>query len=390
MVLVKNGEVFSPEPAGKADILIGGEKILAVESSIGASALPGRPRVVDAAGCLVVPGFIDGHQHFTGGGGEGGFPTRVPEMQISHNFLNGVTTAVGLLGTDSLTRSAENLYAKTQSFNDEGMTAFMLTGAYGYPSPTITGSVARDIVFLQPVIGLKLALADSRGPCIEAKELAALAADVRVAALVANKPGVITVHTGVNAQALDLIFEIVEKYEINPRMFVPTHINRLEDKLSRQVFSLAERGCVVDATCRQELPEAGSPRITAAEFACLARDRGLLRQVSFSSDAGGSLPIWNADRSRITGMGVGSPASLLFELDLLVNKKNVPLGEALMPLTGTPARVYGLEGKKGLLRGGADADILIIDPKGFTIRDVIARGNVVVRNHTAEKKGYFE
>jgi beta-aspartyl-dipeptidase (metallo-type) len=45
------------------------------------------------------------------------------------NTVNGVTTAVGLRGTDALTRSVENLYAKTQSFNAEGLTAFMLTGS---------------------------------------------------------------------------------------------------------------------------------------------------------------------------------------------------------------------------------------------------------------------
>lgn len=390
MLVIQNAEVFSPAPLGKLDILVGGTKILAMEPHIDPAVLPGETEVLDARGMLLVPGFIDGHQHFTGGGGEGGFQTRVPELTVSMNFSNGVTTAVGLLGTDSLTRSIENLYAKTQAFNAEGMTAFMLTGAYWYPSPTLTGSVAHDMAFLQPVIGVKLALADSRGPHIDAKDLASLASDVQVAALVANKPGIITVHTGIRSQALDLIFEIVEEFEIRPSIFVPTHINRKSGKLASQALALAEKGCMVDATCQQELPEPDSTRLTAADFACTARDSGLLDHVSFSSDAGGSMPIWNQDRSRIVGMGVGMPSSLLFELNLLVNKKGVPLEEALKPLTSTPARTYGLENRKGALRVGMDADLLTIDPALFEIRDVVANGEVAVRNKIVEKKGYFE
>ncbi len=346
--------------------------------------------MMTASGLAVVPGFVDGHQHFTGGGGEGGFHTRTPEMQLSMNTAHGVTTAVGLLGTDALTRSVESLYAKTQAFNAEGLTAFMLTGSYWHPSPTITGSVARDLVYLQPVIGCKLALSDIRGPHLEAADLAALAAGIRVAALVADKPGFITVHTGVKPTGLDLIFEIVREHGTRPDMFIPTHINRKTPRLTEQVLELARLGAVVDATCMNSLPAEDSVHMAAADFACLADENGLFDRVAFSSDAGGSLPVWNEDRSRIVGMGIGTPASLLFELSSLVNKKGVPLEKALWPLTTTPARVYGLAGVKGELKAGADADILVLDPAAMTVRDVLARGVVMIRNRVIEKKGYFE
>lgn len=390
MILIQNGEVFGPRAMGRRDILAGGGKILAIEKSVHAGGLPGEVDVIDAQGLAVVPGFVDGHQHFTGGGGEGGFHTRTPEMQLSMNTTNGVTTAVGLLGTDALTRSVESLYAKTQAFNAEGLTAFMLTGSYWHPSPTITGSVARDLVYLQPVIGCKLALSDIRGPHLEASDLAALAAGIRVAALVADKPGIITVHTGVKPSGLDLIFEIVRKHGTRPDMFIPTHINRRTPRLTEQVLELARLGAVVDATCMNSLPAEDSAHMPAAEFACLADENGLFDRVAFSSDAGGSLPVWNEDRSRIVGMGIGTPASLLFELSSLVNQKGMPLEKALGPLTTTPARVYGLAGVKGELKAGADADILVLDPAAMAVRDVLARGAVMIRNRVVEKKGYFE
>ena len=390
MILIRNGEVFGPRAMGRCDILTGGGKILAIEKSIPPAGLPGAVEIIDARGLAVVPGFVDGHQHFTGGGGEGGFHTRTPEMQLSMNTSNGVTTAVGLLGTDALTRSVESLYAKTQAFNAEGLTAFMLTGSYWHPSPTITGSVARDMAYLQSVIGCKLALSDIRGPHLEAADLAALAAEIRVASLVANKPGIITVHTGVRPAGLDLIFETVRKHGTRPDMFIPTHINRRNPRLTEQVLELARLGAVVDATCMNSLPAEGSVHMTAADFACLADENGLFDRVAFSSDAGGSLPVWNEDRSRILGMGIGTPASLLFELSSLVNQKGLPLEKALRPLTTTPARAYGLGGVKGELKAGADADVLVLDPAAMSVRDVLAGGAVMIRNRVIEKKGYFE
>jgi beta-aspartyl-dipeptidase (metallo-type) len=390
MILIKNADVFAPGAMGQFDILTGGGKILAIEKSIQAGVLPGEVEIIDAGGLAAVPGLIDGHQHFTGGGGEGGFHTRTPEMRLSMNTANGVTTAVGLLGTDSLTRSVESLYAKTQSFNSEGITAFMLTGAYWYPSPNITGSAARDLVYLQPVIGVKLAISDIRGPHIEARDLATLASEIRVAALIANKPGIITIHTGIKLVGLDLILEIVQKHGMRADMFVPTHINRKNPILTDQAMDLARQGAVIDATCYSSQPSEDSVNLSAADFAVMANDQGLFEQVSFSSDAGGSLPVWNADKSRIVSMGIGAPDSLLFELSRLVHQKGMSLEKALCPLTTTPARIYGLKGVKGELKAGADADIVVLDPDKMIIRDVMAKGVIMVRNRVVERKGYFE
>ncbi len=390
MIVIKNGNVYSPDYLGQCDVLTGGGKILSVEKTIDPAGLPGEVKTVNAAGMAVTPGFIDGHQHFTGGGGEGGFHSRTPEMQLSMNTSNGVTTAVGLLGTDSLTRSVESLYAKTEAFNAEGLTALMLTGSYWYPSPSVTGSAARDLVYLRPVIGVKLALADIRGPHVEARDLATLASEIRTASLVADKPGIITVHTGIKPEGLDLIFEVVEKHGARADMFVPTHINRKDPKLREQVFELGRRGAVMDATCLNRIPGEEEPHLSAADFACLAEENDLFEQVTFSSDAGGSLPRWNADRSRILGMGIGTPDSLLFELTRLVRDKGMPLEKALRPLTVTPARIYGLSGIKGEVKTGADADLLVLDPETMEIRDVMAKGQIMMRNREIERKGYFE
>ena len=101
-LLIKGADVYAPEALGRKDILITHGKILAIEENINESGLVGPLEVIDGQGKLAIPGLVDTHQHFIGGGGEGGYRTRTPELTLTQQTLNGVTTALGLLGTDSL------------------------------------------------------------------------------------------------------------------------------------------------------------------------------------------------------------------------------------------------------------------------------------------------
>ncbi|OZT47752.1 beta-aspartyl-peptidase, partial [Salmonella enterica subsp. enterica serovar Heidelberg] len=72
----------------------------------------------------------------------------------------GITTVGVLLGADSVSRHPASLLAKTRALNEEGITSWMLTGAYHVPSPTITGSVEKDVALIDRVIGVKYAVSD--------------------------------------------------------------------------------------------------------------------------------------------------------------------------------------------------------------------------------------
>ena len=159
MLLIKGAEVYAPEYLGKLDILVAGGKIERIGEE-----LPEYEgcEVMDGEGKIVTPGIIDRHVHVTGGGGEGSFHTQAPPVQLSSLLQGGVTTVIGLLGTDGISRSVENLVAKTKALKEEGISAYCLCGAYGYPSPTITGSVSKDIMFIDEILGLKLAVSDHR------------------------------------------------------------------------------------------------------------------------------------------------------------------------------------------------------------------------------------
>lgn len=385
-LLIKGADVFAPEALGRKDILITNGKILAIEERINESGLVGPVDVVDGKGKLAIPGLVDTHQHFIGGGGEGGYRTRTPELTLTQQTLNGVTTALGLLGTDSLSRHVESLYAKTKAFNEEGITAVMITGAYHLPSPTITGSVQRDIAFIDPVIGVKLAVADHRGPFITRDELGHLVSEVRIASLIANKKGIITVHTGAGKACLDQVFDILEMSDYQPERFVPTHINRPDTWES--AVRLAKMGAFIDGTGILH-DDGGAGKITCADATRMSIEEGIESRFTFSSDAGGSMPKWNENRTRIIGMGVGTPDSLLIEVRRGV-ENGLTLSQMLAPVTTNAAHQIGLEDRKGQLAPGFDGDVVLLDQDSLQLTDTIARGQWMVANGQALVKGTFE
>ncbi len=93
--------------------MIAGERIAAIGENL---SLPDvyDCEVFDCQENFVVPGFIDAHVHLIGGGGEGGYATRTPEIQLSSITTSGVTTVAGLLGTDGVTRHVASLLAKAR------------------------------------------------------------------------------------------------------------------------------------------------------------------------------------------------------------------------------------------------------------------------------------
>ena len=58
--IIKNGTIVNSYGRRRADVLIDGDIIAAIGNEISA---PGA-EIIDAAGCYILPGFIDTHTHF--------------------------------------------------------------------------------------------------------------------------------------------------------------------------------------------------------------------------------------------------------------------------------------------------------------------------------------
>ena len=378
MLLVKNAEVYAPEYLGKKDVLVCGGKIERIQDQIGE--LPVECEVVDGEGKILTPGFLDQHVHITGGGGEGSFHTRTPELQLSELVEYGITTVVGLLGTDGITRSVDNLYAKTRALCEEGVSAYMLTGAYGYPGPTITGEPDRDIVFIKEILGVKLAISDHRAPNVTEAELIQIASKARVAGMLSGKPGIVVLHMGDDPAGLDPVFQALETSSVPIRIFRPTHVNRNE-RLMEEGYELLRRGGYVDLTCGMHT----SPGKCVLE----ARKRGIpTEHITMSSDGHGS---WSnyAEDGTLLEIGVSSVDALYKELNYMVKELGMPLEEALPYLTSQVAESLDLLPKKGVIREGADGDFLLFD-RELSLDTYVAGGRIFRKDGRVLKKGTNE
>jgi beta-aspartyl-dipeptidase (metallo-type) len=358
-----------------ADILIAGGKIIEIGGRREYS-LQDQYHI-DANGMVAVPGYLDQHVHITGGGGEGGFSNRVPELNPIDCIRGGVTSLVGLLGTDAQTRSIEDLLAKTKSLREFGLTAFCLTGAYQYPAPTLTGSVEKDIVFIDEIIGVKTALSDHRSSCLSKEDLIHLATQARRGGILANKPGVVHMHMGSGKNGLGLVFDVLKSSDLPIYNFRPTHVQRVFD----DAVKFANLGGYIDFT-------AGGNPLETAEF--LTRALGLVppELVTLSSDSNGSMPVWN-EKKEMIGLSIGRITSLHRVIKSLIFDCGLSVADAVRPVTESVAKALCLYPRKGAIRAGSDADLLLLD-QNCDIDTVLAAGVPMMQGGLIKKEGPFK
>ncbi|CAF1596304.1 unnamed protein product, partial [Rotaria sordida] len=138
MIVLTGGLVYGiPNPANRTtkhvykpqrmDVITAAEKVLTMmEPSKTASFIESNRNhglkilEISVRDQVIIPGLIDVHVHAIGGGGEQGPYSRTPESRLSHLINGGLTTIVGILGTDGMTRSLSSLLQKMKSLEHDG------------------------------------------------------------------------------------------------------------------------------------------------------------------------------------------------------------------------------------------------------------------------------
>ncbi|MFD2164905.1 beta-aspartyl-peptidase [Thalassotalea euphylliae] len=385
MKLFKQAEVYSPQYLGTKDVLIAGTKILKIADEL-TSFYRDDIEVIDCQGKILCPGFVDSLVHITGGGGEGGYSTRTPEMSIEEAIVGGVTTLVGVLGTDSITRSLENLLAKSYALEEQGLNVYCHTGSYHLPAVNITGSVTKDIMLIDKFIGVgEVAIADHRGSQLTVNELAKVASEARVGGMLANKSGIVSIHVGDSEEGVSLIQQVAEETDIPVTQFYPTHMNRSAELLE-QGISLAKAGGYIDFTTSTNEQILASGEVSAAHAMAIALDKGVpVSQITMSSDGNASLPLFD-DAGKLVDLQVGKVASLHESVVEAILEHNVSIAEAIASVTQSPADILNL--KKGRIVEGVDADLNVLRADSFAVEDVYSKGaelmkagKVVITSH---------
>lgn len=364
LTLLKNIECYCPGYIGKKDILIAADKIYKIFQT---------EQIVDQSlientyfcdGLVAFPGLIDQHVHITGGGGESGFGSHVPELDIQEILKAGVTTIVGILGADGYTRSLKNLFAKAKSLELQGITTFIYSGSYALPAITFTNSILGDLVLIDKVIGAgEIAISDHRSSKPDLKDMLDLASETHLGGMLGGKAGVVHIHVGDGKAGLGLILQALQESDLPMDMFVPTHVNRSE-VLFQQAVEYCRSGGNIDLTAGEV---AGIPVPRAIKRLA---DGGIdLSKVTVSSDANGSVP--EGGTTKIQALYED------FRNCILQSKMEPGLISGLF--SENVARILKLYPKKGVLRVESDADILITD-SNYEIRMLIGMGKLLYVN----------
>lgn len=371
LTLIEGAEIFSPSHLGQQDLLVADGRIAWMGKGLTVPTNWPLHRV-DGRGRYLVPGLVDPLAHITGGGGEGGFAFRTPELAASEALKAGVTTLVAALGTDSLTRTPAQVLGKVREFRAAGVSAFMYTGSYHLPVKTLTGTVESDIILIPEVLGVgEVAISDHRSCAPTYDELARLASEARVAGLLAGKSGVSFFHVGDGKGALAPLRALRDETDIPLRQLYPTHCNR-NPWLFAEAIEWGKAGGWVDLTTSSfpDLLEDGE-RLAADAFLELLAANVPAERITFSSDANASLPRFDGE-GRLIEMRCGQIASL-WQQCVRAIRLGVSLERALAAVTSNPAQALGL-GSKGRIGVGQDADLLLVHDRTFAIERVMSGG----------------
>jgi beta-aspartyl-dipeptidase (metallo-type) len=389
LTLIKNGEIYAPHYLGKKDILIVDSRIGWIADEISIPDGFAKITVVEASDKYIVPGFIDAHVHITGGGGEGSYRTRTPELQLTDATLAGITTIIGVLGTDGTTRTMTNLIAKARALDEEGITCYIHTGSYQVPLKTLTGKIEDDIILIDKIIGAgEVAIADHRSSQPTVEEMAKIASAARIGGLLSGKAGIVNIHVGDSYDHLKIIDEVVEKTDIPIRQFQPTHINRSQH-LFEAGIRFAKKGGYVDFTT-SSVPKF----FDEGEVKCSVGLRRMLdqhidiSQITFTSDGQASLPDFD-EFGELLGLKIGKVSTLYEEVRDAIMQEGIPIEVALRVITQNPASILKLS-RKGMVAEGKDADLVLLDKEDLSIKDVFAMGQKMVENGKPLIKGTFE
>src|SRR5690242_8172490 len=411
-VLIKNGTVVNATGATPADVLVDGETIVALLAP-GSTALGqiDADTVIDAAGKYVIPGGVDAHTHMElpfGG------------TNASDTFETG-TRAAAWGGTTSIIDFAVQRYGERV---EEGLAAWHAKAdgncAIDYGFHQIIGGVdefslkAMETLLAEGISSYKLFMAY---PGVFYSDDAQILKAMQKAADL----GLLTMMHAENGPAIDVLAEqLVNQGKTDPYFHGIARAWQMEEEATHRAIMLADlTGAplyVVHVSAKQ-----------AVEHLAWARDKGknvfgetcpqylylsLEDQLGATSDEWGtfegskwvcSTPLrsraeghqdsmWQALRTNDLQMvstdhcpfcmkeqkelgrgdfraipnGIGG---IEHRMDLLY--QGVSAGRISLPrwveLTSTtPARMFGLYGRKGVIQPGADADIVIYDPNGHT------------------------
>lgn len=395
--LLKGGFVVGAKGAKRADVLLAGEKVIAVGRELPAN----EAEVTDVTGCYLFPGFIDAHTHFdldvcnttTADDFESGSRSAIrggTTTVIDFACPNkGETLAHGLkLWHEKADGKCSCDYAFHMTIDDwnmgieqelddmfaAGITSFKMY--LTYPAMMLgDGEIYAVLKKLKEKGGICGFHCENAG-VIDRRiaERKAMGEGANVASHPISRPDIL------EAEAVARLLRIAQAADA-PVIIVHTTC----EAALREVEAARERGQTVYVeTCPQYLALDESVYYAtdyseAARFVCAppirakenqralwkALKSGKVQTVS-TDHCSFTLAQKDAGRNDFTAIpgglpGVETRGEVVYTAG--VGKRKIDLGTMCRVLSENPAKLYGLYPRKGVIAPGSDADIVVYDPK---------------------------
>ena len=394
-LLFKGGTLVSARGAKKADVLISGEKIVAVGRHLSADA-----QVVNVSGKLIFPGFIDAHTHFD---------LEVSDTVTADDFEAGTRSALAGGVTTVVDFATQNKGEMlTDALNNWHMKAFA-NSSCDYAFHMAISDWREDIknelpaMFEQGVTSFKVYM------IYDAMELNDRAIYELMTEL-KKYGGIVGCHCENSGIIGKLREEAIGRGDTAPVFHPATRPDYTEAEAINRFLSIAK---AADAPCivvhlstkagYEEIQRARQNGVKVYVETCpqyLLLDDSVYRD-SFDESAkyicspplrkpednralwsglkAGNIDTVSTDHCSFTveqkragesdftkipnGMpGVETRAILMYTYG--VKKRRLTLPQMCAYLSENPARLYGMYPKKGAIKAGSDADLVVFDPKG--------------------------
>lgn len=398
-ILIKNGRLVTAEKIIEKDILLEGEKIIAIKDEFLSKAIPEKTKIIDAADKYIFPGIIDAHTHY--------FMKSPPNNVTADDFYSGsMSAAFGGVTTFIDYAEQQKGHSIIEAFinrQEEAKGNAAIDYSLHQSVCSLYHNIKEDLKELKDggVSSLKLFTTYKEdGSMLEKEkwlELFKIARELRL---------LITVHAE-DDEMIDEIRAVYKDYKTFPPYLHPIlRPSEVEYNAIKEVGNIAKSlnipiyivhlSSAKGYEAFKEIKEGGGKIFaeTAPHYLLLTRD--LLKREGAQKyfmtpplrDKEDNEALWEALRDKYISVIDTDHCSYTTGQKFLSNNcldilAGIPGSETLLPLvygygvgrgyfnvknmvnllSTNPAKIFGLYPEKGSLEIGTDADLVIFDPK---------------------------
>lgn len=378
-----NGQILTPQGwLNDGSVLISDGKILEITNSdlavIGA-------KVIDAKGMYIVPGFVAMHVHGGGGYDFKQATAEAFEAATKAHLNHGATTIFPTISSSSFATLKQAVSVCETKMKEKGSTILGLHIEGPYLNPKMAGNLfAEDIKVIDKAEYTELIESTD---CIKRWDISPELEGAHEFAQYTRSKGIMTAITHTEAEYGDIKAAYAAGFTHAAHFYnaMPGFHKRREYKYEGTVESvyLMDNMTVEVIADGRHLPSTIIRlvyKIKGVERTCLVTDA--LAYAACENP--------NVDPRFVIEDGVckladhSSLAGSLATMDKLVQtvvKAGIPFSDAVRMASETPAKLIGVDDRKGSLQKGKDADILIFD-RNLNLRAVWSMGNLVEEANT--------